>query len=92
MVLPYAVSLVKQTIPWYKLFRGVMAFNFVNYLIALYFDDLSFVDITWSFMIPIPNVMLMYERKDNINPVINFTFAILIVWSLRVASNSTKRS
>lgn len=68
-----------------------MAFNSVNFLVARHINDLSIVDITWSLMFLIPNAMLMYDRRNNINPVMKFTFGILTIWSLRLAYHIGKR-
>lgn len=39
----------------------------------------------------IPNAIIMYDRRDNINQVMRFTFGIILVWSLRLALHIGRR-
>lgn len=84
---PVKIQLAFSTIPWYQLFGAVMTFNTFNYFIALYLNDLSIVDITWSLMFLIPNGIILWDRytNDTLNPVILFTFGVIAVWAFRLA-------
>lgn len=80
---------LKPLLSWGSLFGSVMAFNSVNYLIALCLDDLSIVDITWGIMHMIPNALLAYHRVVTLgqkpSPVMLLNLALVGIWGVRLS-------
>ena len=73
------------------MFSAVIGFNTLNYFLALYLDDLSIVDITWGLMFLIPNGMLMYAKRDQLNEVMILVGAMVLIWSLRLSIHIGRR-
>lgn len=71
-----------------------MIFASLNFIIACYLDDISIVDITWGLMFIVPNAIIIYHRtkcEDELPTKVYITFALVVVWALRLAFFIGKR-
>ena len=78
-------------IPFHHHLAAVLLFGFFNYLIALYVKALGFVDITWSLMFLLPNFLIYFERKSEMNEVMLLNLVLVTVWALRLSLHLFRR-
>ena len=64
---------------------AVFGFNTILACYAFYKDDLSIVDIFWSIMFLIPNLILLIARIDYFNLDMAIVIVLVTIWSLRLS-------
>ena len=64
--------------------------NFIMYSGAQVLRDNSIVDVSWSILFVIPNLVLLLIT-DNWNPRSILTFVLVCVWALRLALHNLNR-